>query len=110
MQIQGYHIHFYCTPEYIPLCNSVRSKLIAEVKGLGGAGPVRSLPIGPHPLPMFEAWFGGELLSEIVEWTLRNREGLPVLIHPITGNDLDDHALHGIWIGEKLNLKLEIFR
>lgn len=109
MKIQGYHVHVYCQPEQHTLCEDIRTKMMADLGGiLGGAGPVRNRPVGPHPLPMFEAWFQPNGLNSVLEWILANRSGLPVLIHPLSGNDYEDHAKHGIWIGEKLQLDLSV--
>lgn len=110
MEIKGYHVHVYCKPEQHELCEQIRTQMLSELAGtIDGAGPLRNRPIGPHPLPMFEAWFQTRSLQPVVEWILANRSGLPVLIHPLSGNDYEDHAKHGIWIGEKLPLDLSIF-
>lgn len=110
MIIQGYHIHIYCTLEQAPLAQAIRERMLSELKVIEGAGPVRNRPVGPHPLPMFEAWFQPAGLAEVLPWTLANRQGLPVLIHPITGNDYQDHAENAIWIGDKLVLNLEMLK
>jgi DOPA 4,5-dioxygenase len=39
-----------------------------------------------------------------------NREGLSVLVHPLTGDDYDDHAHFPLWLGTPLPLKLEVLR
>jgi DOPA 4,5-dioxygenase len=36
-----------------------------------------------------------------------NHEGLSVLIHPLTGNDYDDHAQYASWLGPQLPLRLD---
>ncbi len=104
MNLRGYHLHLYCQPQQIPLAQAIRESLVTEVKEIEGAGPVRSGPIGPHPLPMFEAWFQPEAIAQVLPWILKNRNGLSVLIHPITGDDYRDHEAHALWIGDKLPL------
>jgi DOPA 4,5-dioxygenase len=39
-----------------------------------------------------------------------NREGLDILIHPETGDDVEDHTNHALWLGEKLELNIEFLR
>jgi aromatic ring-cleaving dioxygenase len=39
-----------------------------------------------------------------------NRDGLTVLVHPETGNDLRDHGVHAVWFGAVLPLRLEAFQ
>lgn len=110
MTISGYHVHFYCTLEQLELAQSVRDSIVKDLKTIGGAGPVRNRPVGPHTLPMFEVWFGPEALGEVLPWVLLNRRGLSVLLHPETGNDYVDHTDRAVWIGEKIPLKLEVLR
>ncbi len=109
LKATGYHIHFYCEPSQIPLCQTVREKMVQELPELDGAGPVRNKPIGPHPLPMFEAWFTTDHLDKVVRWSMQNRSGLSVMIHPLSGDDLADHRDYAMWLGPQLPLKLDIF-
>lgn len=104
-----YHVHVYCKPSELAKCEHVRTKMTAANLGIMGSGPVRRTAIGPHPLPMFEAWFASEHLQKIMDWIGENRDGLSVMFHPLSGNDLEDHRDYAFWIGEKLSLKLEIF-
>ncbi len=94
------------------MCKQVREKMLQELKinsaVIGGAGPVRSGPIGPHPVPMFEAWFQPEVLHVVLEWIYYNRQGLSVLIHPLSENELKDHTERALWLGEKQPLDLSI--
>ena len=39
-----------------------------------------------------------------------NRRGLTILVHPDTGQDVLDHEDHPIWLGEKLDLDIEMLR
>jgi DOPA 4,5-dioxygenase len=109
-QIQGYHVHVYCDLSQTSLCQDVRTQLLKDLSSIEGAGPVRNRPVGPHPLPMFEAWFQPEAFDEVKNWMQNNRKGLTVMFHPLTGNDYNDHADHAIWLGEPLPLNLEILR
>ncbi len=109
LRSEGYHIHFYCETDQIALCREVQEQLVRELTGIKGAGPVRATPVGPHPLPMFEAWFHNDQLDSVLRWTMQNRRGLSVMIHPLSSDDLADHRDHSFWLGKQLPLKLEIF-
>ncbi len=39
----------------------------------------------------------------------KNRQGLSVMFHPLSGNDFEDHKTHSWWLGIELALRLEIF-
>jgi aromatic ring-cleaving dioxygenase len=39
-----------------------------------------------------------------------NRDGLDVLIHPLTENSVDDHSIYAMWLGSPVLLKLETLR
>jgi len=45
-----------------------------------------------------------------VPWLMLNREGLDVLIHPLTDDSVDDHSRYALWLGTPVPLKLETLR
>jgi len=65
--------------------------------------------VGPHLQSMFQIAFPAELLAAFVPWLMLNRDGLVVLLHPETGDDLADHTAHAVWFGAVLPLRLEAF-
>jgi DOPA 4,5-dioxygenase len=110
MTSEDYHIHFYGESMLADKLYNLWLRLLAEVLGLGGAGKVRRGPVGPHPIPMFEAWFAASVLPVVKAWAEANRDGLSVLIHPLSGDELADHTAHAQWLGEPVELDLGIFR
>jgi DOPA 4,5-dioxygenase len=36
-----------------------------------------------------------------------NREGLNVLVHPLTHSNYDDHSTYALWLGTPVPLRLE---
>ena len=44
--------------------------------------------VGPHPQSMYQIAFPSGMLAEFVPWLMLNRDGLTVLLHPETGDDL----------------------
>lgn len=107
---KGYHIHFYYKLDQLSLASSIREAMISELPELNGVGTLRKSEVGPHPQPMFEAWFDSEHLDRVLRWTMLHRQNLSVMIHPLSGSDLADHRDHSIWLGEVLPLKLHIFQ
>ena len=104
--IAGYHAHIYYEPATRPTAAAVRIGLIAHF--VLRLGRWRDRPVGPHPLPMFQAAFAPERFAEIVPWLMLNRRGHTVLVHPDTGDDLADHRDYPLWLGTPLPLDLSV--
>ncbi len=66
--------------------------------------------VGPHPQSMYQIAFPSEMLTKFVPWLMLNRDGLTVLLHPETGDNLADHSAHAAWFGAVLPLRLEVFK
>lgn len=64
---------------------------------------------GPFFSPMFQVNVPAESFGTAVQWLMVNRRDLPVLIHPLTGDDLADHTQHAGWLGEPQPLRLDVF-
>jgi DOPA 4,5-dioxygenase len=67
-------------------------------------------PIGPHPQAMYQVAFLPDQFGKVVPWLMLHREELNILVHPETGDDVADHTLHSLWLGEKLELNVEVLR
>lgn len=103
--ITGYHAHVYYTDADSRACAArLRAALDArfEVK----LGRWRDEPVGPHPRPMYQVAFAKELFTSLVPWLMLNRDGLVVLVHPVTGDDVADHRDFPLWLGEVLPLDI----
>lgn len=66
--------------------------------------------VGPHTKAMYQVSFEREQFALVVPWLMLNREGLEILVHPNTGDDVMDHTDHALWLGEKLAVNLEPLR
>ncbi len=105
--IQSFHVHVY----YDASCFEQASKLCDE------AGRRFNLPVGhkhkqavgPHPCWSCQLTLPTELFGEVVPWLSLNRQGLTILIHANTGNDLKDHTEYTLWMGKMESLDLAIF-
>ena len=67
-------------------------------------------PIGPHPLPMFEAHISSERLTEISALLTNSRKECSILIHEKTGDHVYDHTKGARFLGEPLELNIEFLR
>jgi aromatic ring-cleaving dioxygenase len=108
--IKDYHAHIY----YDPVQSRDRAehlrKRVAEVFRSAKLGRWHDELVGPHPQSMYQIAFPAEMLSAFVPWLMLNRDGLTVLLHPETGDDLTDHTAHAAWFGAVLPLRLEAFK
>ncbi len=46
----------------------------------------------------------------VVPWLMLNREGLDILVHPLTNDSVEDHRRHALWLGTPVALKLGTLR
>ncbi|XZN93888.1 MAG: DOPA 4,5-dioxygenase family protein [Microcoleus sp.] len=73
-------------------------------------GRCHDKPIGPHPQAMYQFAFLPAQFGQVVPWLMIHREGLNILVHPETGDDVADRTTHSLWLGEKLELNVEFLR
>lgn len=106
--IQDYHIHVYYDASSKPKAETLRAKLEAAFPS-ARYGRWHDRPVGPHPEWSYQVHFPVELFAEIVPFTALEREGLTVLVHPNTGDDLRDHRDYALWMGSMPALNLSIF-
>jgi len=67
--------------------------VIAILTVIVGAISITTLPVAQFP--------------NIVPWLMLNREGLAVLVHPLTDSNYDDHSKYALWLGTAVPLRLE---
>ena len=107
-RLSGYHAHVYYNAETRPLAErlaeSIGSKFPVELGGFYDA------PVGPHPIANLKIIFTTAEFHIVVPWLMLNREGLDVLIHPLTDDSVDDHSKYALWLGTPVPLKLETLR
>jgi aromatic ring-cleaving dioxygenase len=103
-KIDGYHAHVYYDTRTRPRAARLRDEIAAtlgvEVRELSDE------PRGPHPVPQFRFTFTAAQFENVVPWLMLNREGLDVLVHPLTDNSYDDHSRYAVWLGTPVPLKL----
>lgn len=107
-EIHGYHAHVYYNTETRPRAEQLRDTIAATL-----GVDVRALsdePVGPHPVPQFRFSFATTQFDTIVPWLMLHREGLDVLVHPLTDSSYDDHSRYAVWLGAPVALKLGTLR
>ncbi len=105
--ISGYHAHVYWTDDR----ERAEAAEIREELGKRfnvALGRWHDKPVGPHPRHSYQVAFSTEEFSKIVPWFMLNRRDLVIFIHPITDDAYTDHRDYPIWLGNKLELNLEV--
>lgn len=106
--IASFHAHVYYDTETRDVAARVREELGARFQVQ--LGRWRDEPVGPHPKSMYQVAFSPNQFAEVIPWLMLHREGLDVLVHPNTGDAVADHTLHSLWLGEKLQLNVEVLK
>ena len=104
--LHGYHAHIY----YGDAPSDVAEELCKTLAGnFPGVEIGKNFGIaGPHPVAQRQLIFGTDAFAEVVQWLMFNRQGLSVLVHPLSDDEYDDHTVNALWLGEQVPLKLEI--
>ncbi len=103
--VQGYHAHVYYDHTTQPTASALRETLGANFPV--EVGRMSDAPVGPHPVSQFAAIFKPDAFQAVVSWLMLNRQGLDILIHPLTNDMVDDHSVYALWLGSPVALKLE---
>jgi aromatic ring-cleaving dioxygenase len=101
----GYHAHIYYDPTKTRtvaegVCGALSKKFPVEIDGF------RDTPIGPHPIANVLVVFKPDQFERVVPYLMLNRDGLDVLVHPLTTDAVEDHSSYAIWLGNPVELKL----
>ena len=106
--IAGWHAHIYYDPASRPRAEKLREGISAGCAVR--LGRWHDQPVGPHPQAMYQVACGAGDFAALVPWLALNRDGLDVLVHPETGDDVTDHTDHAIWLGTRLPLDIDSLR
>lgn len=97
--IKGFHFHVYYSDDS-------RAKAWELFKCFPEARWYAK-PLGPHTQPMFALEVASSHMEDVYKFMILNRDGLSVLIHPITDNELEDHTTSVGWLGTPVPLDLD---
>jgi DOPA 4,5-dioxygenase len=106
--IRFYHAHVYYDAASRPTAERLRAEIEQRFEVV--LGRWRDEPVGPHPQPTYQVKFDPPEFARIVPWLMLNRTGLTVLVHPDTGDAVADHAINPLWLGQKLDLRIDVLR
>jgi aromatic ring-cleaving dioxygenase len=104
-EVHGYHAHVYYNSNTRPVATHLRETLAANFAV--EIGRFSGEQVGPHPVPQFQVIFQTEQFQTVVPWLMLHREGLDILIHPLTDDMVDDHTVYAMWLGTPITLKLD---
>ena len=107
-EISGYHAHIYFDPATKPVALAIREAIAARFTV--ELGRVHDVPVGPHPIAMYQVAFATDELAKILPWLMLNRGGLSILVHPRTSDEVADHETHPLWLGAPLPLDIDFLR
>ena len=103
----AYHAHVYFDEDSKEvaraLCAEVANRFKLKV------GRFNEKLVGPHPMWSFQVIFAENHFDDFIPWLDQNRQGLTVLVHALTGDDLTDHTEYAYWLGRSVDLNLDIF-
>jgi len=105
---KGYHAHVYYDAETKPIAEKLRAALLGKFKVEAGA--FSDAPLGPHPVSQFNVMFETPEFEHVVPWLMLNREGLDILVHPLTDSSYNDHTGYAMWLGNPVALKTDMLR
>ena len=83
-ELHGYHVHIYYDDTTLPVATRLRELLAANFSVQLGRN---SGIAGPHPVPQMQVIFKTDVFQHIVPWLMFNREGLDILVHPLTDDE-----------------------
>jgi aromatic ring-cleaving dioxygenase len=106
--IEGYHAHVYYAPETRVIAERLRAAIGDRFQARLGSW--HDEPVGPHSVAMYQVAFAAEEFARLVPWLMLNREGLNVLVHPLSGDSVADHTRFAAWLGTPLPLRLDVLR
>jgi aromatic ring-cleaving dioxygenase len=107
-KITSYHAHIYYEPDTRDAAREVRLGLEGRFRCV--LGRWHDKPVGPHPKAMYQVAFEPDEFSKIVPWLMLNRRGLDILVHPNTGDAVEDHDVNPLWLGDRQPLDIEMLR
>jgi DOPA 4,5-dioxygenase len=107
-EIKGYHAHVYYNADTRKTAEGLRETILSTFAAQPGG--FSDEPRGPHPISQFNVIFKPDEFQNIVPWLMLNRDGLDVLIHPLTDSSYDDHSKYALWIGTPVSMQLDVLR
>lgn len=107
VDLHGYHVHIYFDDTNRDRAAGLRDTLVERFNAQP-PGPNFVGVAGPHPIPQISAIFPkAAFTADVVPWLMFNRQGLDILIHPLTDDEVEDHTTYAVWIGKPVDLLID---
>lgn len=107
-QIKDWHAHVYFDPASRDAAWALRERI--EKAFDIEMGRFHEKPVGPHPRFSYQVHFRNDQLAPLISWLTLNRGDLTVLVHPNTGEALEDHRDRAVWLGQQVPLNLDALK
>jgi DOPA 4,5-dioxygenase len=101
-----FHAHIYYSEEERAAASALRDDFSERQPAILFVGQMTDCGVGPHPIPQYEVHFLESARDEVVEAICAS--GLRALVHPLTDDDLADHTTLAHWIGEPVELDINV--
>ena len=105
---QRYHAHVYFDAGTVEQARALCQRVAADYPAVA-MGRVHERLVGPHPRWSCQLAFGNEQFDAVIARLERERNGLTVFVHGLTGDDYADHTAHAMWLGDAAELDLRMF-
>ena len=105
---ESYHAHVYfdrlTLAQATQLCQEASKTFNVQM------GRIHQKIVGPHSSWSCQLAFSAQEYEKLIPWLESNRQGLNILVHGVTGDDLKDHTEHASWLGKPQRLRLGFFQ
>lgn len=99
-----YHAHVYFDQETVEFATELCQQAGEQFGLRVGRGHQRL--VGPHTRWSCQITFSHKAFDVFIPWLDSHRAGLSILVHALTGDDLDDHTKYAYWLGDSVELNL----
>ncbi|HUR87577.1 MAG TPA: DOPA 4,5-dioxygenase family protein [Ramlibacter sp.] len=100
----AYHAHIYFGPATVEQARALSQEAGQRFKV--AVGRVHEKNVGPHPQWSVQLAFARDQFDTLIPWLDANRNGLDVLVHGLSGDEIADHTEHAYWLGNEWPLDL----
>ncbi|MBC7458813.1 MAG: DUF1653 domain-containing protein [Bdellovibrionaceae bacterium] len=105
---EKFHAHVYFNENKQAQAEAFHKKM-EQSQIHNGLSPLRFELRGPHPDWMFTVHFTTENFMAMIDFMQKHRNGLSILIHPLSGSEVLDHTDYAMFLGQKEKLNLAVF-
>ena len=100
-----FHTHIYFDQDTKEHAEELYNRVAQEIVGVT-IGRFHTRCVGPHPTWMFTMEYSKDIFESVLFWMMSNLDGLSALVHPLSGDDVEDHTKYAMWFGTQLQLNL----